>query len=138
MRAVALFDTSSRVQAATITALPTPLALSTTVSRYEPGHIVLSLSAPAPKGSALVVSENYYPGWHAAVDGRPVNVERADFVLMGIPLPEGAQQVELTFSSSSYERGKNITLAALLISVLLAGAGFALDRRRGGASRASA
>jgi hypothetical protein len=136
VRAVALFDTSSRVQAAVITALPAPLSIATTVSRYEPGHIALSLTAPAPKGSALVVSENYYPGWHATVDGKPVNVERADFVLMGIALPEGAKQVELRFTSGSYETGKTITLAALLIAVLLAAVGFTLDRPRGGASEA--
>jgi hypothetical protein len=135
VRSVALFDTSSRTEAATITALPAPLALATTVSRYEPGHIALSLSAPAPKGSALVVSENYYPGWRATVDGKAVNVERADFVLMGIPLPEGARQVELRFNSGTYETGKRITQSALLVALLCAVAGLALDRRRRGAAQ---
>ena len=138
VRAVALFDTSSKVSAATITALPDPLALTATVVKYEPGRIMLSLSAPAPMGSALVVSENYYPGWHATVDGKPVNVERADFVLMGIPLPEGARQVELTFSSNTYRTGKRITITALILALLLAGGGLALERRVGGEREARA
>ncbi|HLA89136.1 MAG TPA: YfhO family protein [Gemmatimonadaceae bacterium] len=123
VRSVALFDESSQVEAVRLTTLPSPLDLSVRTTSYEPGRIALALSAPAPRGSALVVSENYYPGWRASVDGKPVAVERADLVLMGIPLPEGARQVELVFSSESYRTGKVITLAALALSMLAVLAG---------------
>jgi hypothetical protein len=130
VRSVAIFDTASKVAAEQVTKLPEPLPITTTVTTYEPGHIALTLSAPAPKGSALVVSENYYPGWHATVDGKPATVDRADLVLMGVPLPEGAKQVELTFSSDTYARGKAITLAAIAIALLAMAAGAVLDRRQ--------
>jgi hypothetical protein len=84
---------------------------------------VLTLSDPAPKGSALVASENFYPGWRATVDGKPVTAERADLTLIGVPLPQGAKKVELEFSSDAYERGKAITLAAIALSILSALAG---------------
>jgi hypothetical protein len=102
------------------------------VNSYAPGHIALSLSEPAPKGSALVVSENFYPGWRAIVDGKPAAVERADLTLIGVPLPEGAKQVELNFSSDSYQRGKEITLAALAISLVAIIAGLFVPRLPGG------
>ena len=101
-----------------LTAVPPPLALTVTTTKYEPGRISLSLSAPAPAGSALVVSENFYPGWVATVDGKPADVERTNLVLIGVPLPEGAKSVELTFTSPTFERGKTITIAALLVSLL--------------------
>jgi hypothetical protein len=123
VHSVAIFDTASKVQAAKVTSLPAPLATTTHVDSYAPGHIVVALSDPAPKGSALVVSENYYPGWRATVDGKPATVERADLSLMGVPLPEGAKKIELTFSSDSYERGKAITLAAIAIAILATLAG---------------
>jgi hypothetical protein len=123
VRSVALFDTSSKVDGVQATSLPAPLAITTHVDKYEPGHIALTLSAPAPKGAALVVSENFYPGWRATVDGKPVNAERADYVLIGVPLPEGAKKVELTFASDTYARGKAITLVALAISVIAVVAG---------------
>lgn len=130
VRSVALFDAASSVEGVQLTALPASLALTTHTETYEPGHIVLTLSAPAPKGSALVVSENYYPGWRASVDGKPAVVERANLVLIGVPLPEGARRVELTFASDSYARGKTITLAALVLSVLLAIGGALAGLRR--------
>lgn len=131
VRAAAIFDTSSKISAAQIAKLPEPLAMTTTVTKYEPGHVTLTLSEPAPKGSALVVAENYYPGWKATVDGKPATVERADLVLMGVPLPEGAKTVELTFKSDTYETGKTVTLVALLLSVILAVGGAVLSSRTG-------
>jgi len=132
VRSVAIFDTSSKVPAAQVTALPAPLATTTHVDAYAPGHIVLTLSDPAPKGSALVVSENFYPGWRATVDGKPATAERADLSLIGIPLPEGAKKVELNFSSDSYKEGKTITLAALAISILAVLAGLFIPSFSGG------
>ena len=128
----AIFDTSSKVQAAQVTTLPAPLTTTTHVDSYAPGHIAMTLGAPAPKGSALVVSENYYPGWRATIDGKPATVERADLSLMGIPLPEGAKKVELEFSSDTYKEGKAITLAALLVAIaaVLAGAFVPVPKER--------
>jgi hypothetical protein len=126
---VAIFDTSSHVTGAKVSTLPAPLASTTHVDLYEPGHIKLTLSDPAPKGSALVVSENYYPGWHATVDGTPATAERADLTLIGIALPEGARKVELRFSSDTYKEGKAITLAAIALALLAALAGLFVPGR---------
>jgi hypothetical protein len=123
VRSVALFDASSRVAGVQAMSLPAPLAITTHVDTYEPGHIALTLSAPAPRGAALVVSENFYPGWKATVDGKPVEAERADLVLIGVPLPEGAKQVELTFASEAYAEGKAITIAAVALSLIAVIAG---------------
>jgi hypothetical protein len=128
VRSVALFDTSSNVDAVQLTTLPAPLAISVNVTKFEPGHFALTLSAPAPKGSALVASENFYPGWRATIDGNPAKVERADLVLMGVPLPQGARQVEFTFMSDTYARGKAITLIALAAAILAALLGAAMER----------
>jgi hypothetical protein len=128
----ALFDTSAKVQGQQIKTLPPPSGVAARTTRYEPGHIALELNRPAPSGAALVVSENYYPGWRARVDGKPATVDRADFVLMGVPLPAGARRVELDFDSAPYETGKTVTLLALAIALVAAAAGLLLDRRARG------
>ncbi|MDQ6633254.1 MAG: YfhO family protein, partial [Gemmatimonadota bacterium] len=128
-RRYALVDTSSRAPSQQISSPPVPLPIVATVGRYDPGHIQISLGAPAPSGSALMVSENYYPGWRATADGKPAEVTRADYSFMAVVLPAGARAVELTFRSASYETGRNITLAALLIAVLMALGGLIVDRR---------
>ncbi|MBW7934259.1 MAG: YfhO family protein [Gemmatimonadaceae bacterium] len=127
---VALVDTSATVQAGQITALPAPLAITTTTTGYRPGSFTVKLSAPAPAGSALVASENYYPGWTATVDGKKAELVRTNYVLMGVPLPAGATTVEFRFDNATYPKGRQITYAAVLLSLLLAGAGVFVDRRR--------
>jgi hypothetical protein len=131
IRRAALFDTSANVAVSQdLQTLPAPLGIVTTVSHYEPGRVQIDLSAPAPQGASLVVSENFYPGWTATVDGKPARMGRADYTLIGVELPQGARKVELNFTSESYERGKVITWIAIALGLLMLGAGFWRDRRR--------
>jgi hypothetical protein len=134
----ALFAPNAEVKAQQITSLPEPLTIETTTSGYKAGHFVIELSAPAPAGAALVVSENYYPGWSARADGNPVSVWRADMSLMGVELPTGARRLEFSFSSAPYATGKMITIAALLASLVAFGAGLLLNRRRASGGVAAA
>ena len=131
-RTVALFDTGARVTSQNITAIPPPSSITARVPRLDPGAIDVVLSAPAPAGAALVVSENYYPGWKATVDGRPVVVGRADFTLIGVPLPTGATKIELRFDSEPYRTGKMITLIAVALALAWAIGGFVVERRKAG------
>jgi Bacterial membrane protein YfhO len=91
--------------------------------RYEPGDLHFHLSAPAPPGTTLIVSENFYPGWHATADDTPVPVWRADYALIGIPLPAGTRTVELTFTSRTVKTGLLLSILAALSAIAwLAGA----------------
>ncbi len=63
LASVALVDSAATVQGVTDLSGPPPsLDLPVRVTKYEPGAIDLELAAAAPAGSALVVSENFYPG----------------------------------------------------------------------------
>jgi hypothetical protein len=130
-RTVAIFDSAAAVTPTpNLSAIPAPLPIKVSTKSYAPGKITLQLDAPAPAGSALLVSENYFPGWQATSGGRNLNVGRADFVITGVELPAGATEVQLNFKSAAYEKGKTITLIALALSFLLLIAGTVMDRRR--------
>lgn len=128
-RSVAIFDTSSKVTAERLTTAPPPLTIHAKTTHYAPGAIDIELDAPAPAKSALIVSENFYPGWTALVDGKPATVERADYVVMGVPLEAGSKKIELRFADLAYPKGKVVTFLAIGLAVLLAAGGFAADRR---------
>jgi uncharacterized membrane protein YfhO len=106
------------------------LSITAAVKSYQPGRVSIELDAPAPEGSALMVSENWYPGWRALVDGKPVTVGKAAVSLMGIPLPAGARAIEMSFENPAYETGKAVTWGAVALAVLLLGLGVVMDRRR--------
>jgi hypothetical protein len=131
VRRAALFDSSANVAVAqNVRTLPPPLAITTSVRHYEPGKVSIDLSAPAPQGASLVVSENYYPGWVATADGKPARIGRANYSLIGVELPTGARRIELNFTSPSYQRGKLITWIAIAVGLIMLGAGLWRDRRR--------
>jgi hypothetical protein len=130
IRSVALFDTAAAVQGVELASLPAPLAINATVARPGPGEINVALDQPAPEGSALVVSENYYPGWTATVDGQPAPIGRVDVTLIGVPLPAGAREVTLRFISEPYETGKTVTLIAVLVALVWVAGGVVVERRR--------
>jgi nitrate/nitrite transporter NarK len=58
-----------------------------------------------------------------------VAVERANFVISGVPLPAGAKLVHLTFDNDRNATGRLITLGALLAALGWAVAGLLADRR---------
>ena len=117
---VAVLDTNSRIAAQQIAAPPPPLTMPVHVTHYEPGVIQLQIDSAPPPGSALIVSENYFPGWTATVDGRHALTDRVDYNLTGVELPANAKHVSLRFDDPAYERGKVITLLALVASLILA------------------
>jgi len=113
----------------TVDAIPDPV----TTDMPREGLYRFTLAAPAPQDAFLSVSENWYPDWHATVDGKPAEVVRAQFSLMAVPVPAGARMVELAFNSAAYQRGKAVTLAMLgllTLLILMDGAG-RLRRPRG-------
>ena len=126
---VAILDTNATVPTIAVDAVPQTAGGSATVTRYEPGLVDLTLGQASAAGQALVVSENYFPGWTALVDGKPAPVVRADFNLMAVVLPAGATSVQLRFDDPAYEKGKTLTLVALGLAIVLWGVGFAVDRR---------
>ena len=130
LKRAALFDTSAQITAAqNVQSLPAALAVTSSVRKYEAGSVQIDLSAPAPKGSSLIVSENYYPGWIATADGKPARLGRADYSMIGVELPEGVRTIDLRFTSPAHERGKTITWLAIAIGFLMLGAGVWRDRR---------
>ena len=127
---VALVDSSWATTPAAITALPEAVGIAASVKAYDAGHIVLSLARGAPSGAALVVAENFFPGWHATVDGKAADVVRTDYNLLGIPLPTGAMNVTVDFADPAYGTGKAVSLAAGLLALLATAAGAVMERRR--------
>ena len=126
----ALFDTAATVKAVQLTSLPAPSPVKARTTRFDPGAIDVELDQPAAEGNALIVSENYYPGWTATVDGKPATIGRADMTLIGVELPAGAQKIELRFDSPPYESGKKVTLVAMLLAAAWWGAGIIFGKVR--------
>lgn len=83
--------------------------------RYGSNEIVLAVEMPAD--GWLVLSEVYYPGWQATVDGEKTEVLRADYAFRAVMLPPGKHVVRMTFTPRTWKVGlavSGITWAGLV------------------------
>jgi hypothetical protein len=90
--------------------------------------VTATVTAPAP--SVLVVSQYFYPGWQAQLDGRAVPVLQADGVLQGVAVPPGTHRIALRYSPRTYRVGRDVSLASLAVALGLLAAGVVTARRR--------
>jgi uncharacterized membrane protein YfhO len=60
-------------------------------TEFTPTRVSVSVRADAP--SFLMLTDAYYPGWTAAVNGTPTEVRRADVMFRAVPIPEGESEV---------------------------------------------
>jgi hypothetical protein len=92
------------------------------VTRYYPREIDARVESPG--NSLLVLSEVYYePGWKAWLDGAPVPIQRADYLLRAVKVPPGSHTLRMRFDEPSFLRGAILSLSAYsLIFLALIGA----------------
>jgi len=118
-RSIVLLAEDAPVEPPPIDTLPPPSAVGASVTDWAPGRMAITLETPLAEAGYLVVAENWYVGWRATVDGAPAPVLRANVAQMAVPLPAGAREIRLTFTSSSYERGRLITVLSLVAVMAL-------------------
>ena len=90
-----------------------------------PGKLVLDVSSD--KDGLLVVSQPFYPGWQAQVDGKRVPIHRVDFLLQGISVKAGSHRVELNYRMSLFPA---LVSLAVLGGAALAGLAARFRKRR--------
>ena len=117
-RALATLDPRRRVlvehpvsagSQAGITPAPFEAARVTETSR---DRTVVESNAKAP--GVLVVSQAFYPGWSAIVDGHDAELLRVDYALSGVVVAAGPHRVELRYASWPLRLGLVGTLLGLL------------------------
>lgn len=99
----------------------TPAALGR--ARWEPAALRVEVELAAP--AVLVVTDSYYPGWHATVDGRRVPLLRANGYQRAVAVPAGRHNVALEYRPASFATGAAVSVASLII----VGAALAAPRR---------
>ncbi len=97
---------------------------SVEVVRYVPQRIVLQTRNA--NAGLLVLSEIYYRGWEAWVDGKRLPIERVNYVLRGVVLAAGNHRVEFRYRAHSFRNGAGYSL----LGIALLGAGSWFSRRR--------
>ena len=74
----------------------------------------VAIRASSRGSGLLVLSDVHFPGWKATVDGRPVDIERVDYLLRGVPLRAGTHRVEFRYEPLGWRLGWILSLLAAI------------------------
>lgn len=86
---------------------------------YDSNHLEVRLKAEQP--GWFLLSDCYYPGWSASLDGADVPVRRADICFRAVEVPVGEHRLTMTYRPVALRWGLPIQCLALLA---LAGLGW--------------
>ena len=94
---------------------------------YEADRMTLDVDAAS--AGLLVLSEIYYPGWRATLNGKPAAIYKVDGALRGILVPPGTSRIALEYVPVTFYTGAVVSLLTFAV-VLTAWLLIWLQRRR--------
>ena len=107
---------------------PDAQAGSATLLSYAPERVEIATTSNAP--ALLVLSDAYYPGWQATVDGAPAPILPTNILFRGVEVPAGDHVVTFTFAPTSWRNGLLVGAAGLLLWLVVMATGVRLRRPR--------
>ena len=109
---------SPSIPAATDESIPPSTSESVSVLAYSPNEIILAADTERP--GYLVLSEVWFPGWLATVNGEFAPLWRANYTLRALAVPSGELDVRLWYAPESWRRGLFLFSVGILLLVGLA------------------
>jgi hypothetical protein len=103
------------------------------VGYYGPNRIVVYVETSAP--ALLVLSDTFYPGWRAAVDGNSVPIYQTNVAFRGILVPAGTHWVEMWFWPQRLWVGMGLASVAVVAGAVVTWVEGRARRQRGSAVR---
>lgn len=88
-------------------------------------HVIID--AESDGGAVLVLTDAYYPGWHASIDGAPAEIYPVYHAFRGVTIPEGSHRIEMKYDPMTFRIGIALSYATMLITTAI---GFAILRRK--------
>ncbi len=86
---------------------------SAQITAYAPETVAVQVDARG-EGVWLFLSDAWYPGWEADVDGQPVAIAQANGLFRAVPVPSGTHAVTFTYHSRPLAVGAIISGMCLL------------------------
>nr|MDO8134225.1 YfhO family protein [Candidatus Njordarchaeum guaymaensis] len=86
------------------------------IEKYTPSEVRIRVETDT--SSFLVLTDTFYPGWKAYVNGEPATVHRAYGVSRAVFVPAGSHRVLFRYEPESFDVGLALTCASSLVLVI--------------------
>ena len=98
-----------------------------TVALYQPERVRLAVDAPTD--GYVILTDSYYPGWQATIDGEPTTIVRANYLFRAVPVSVGSHEIEFVYRPQPFRVGAILSgLAIALVAALACSSSLALKR----------
>lgn len=84
---------------------------SAAILTYEPERVSIHTERDMP--GLLVLTDTYFPGWQADVDGNPADILRTNWTMRGVVVPAGAHTVTMTYTPKSVTYGAGLSMISI-------------------------
>jgi hypothetical protein len=113
------FDPTRQVLLPVMPALTYPLDRAGTaeVTSYSTNAITIKTTSGSP--AVLVVTDTYYPGWKATIDGAEAPILRANWTFRAIPILAGTHTVDMAYQPSSFAIGRVVSIASFIVLCII-------------------
>jgi len=88
------------------------------IERYGADRVTMSVESD--RGGYLVLTDAWFPGWTANIDGRETRVERANHAFRAVKLEPGRHAVEFRYAPMSVRLGLALSALAAVVTGVLA------------------
>lgn len=65
------------------------------------------------ESSMVVLSDTYFPGWHATIDGKPAEIHRVNCSMRGVLVSAGKHTIKMVYLPLSFQLGFGISIATI-------------------------
>jgi len=93
-------------------------ATDKTVNITDYGSQSVFMETKSEKPGILFLSDTYYPGWKAYIDGKEEEIYRANYFVRAVRIPRGKHTVKFIYDPFSFKIGSFITILAILGIIL--------------------
>lgn len=77
----------------------------------------IKLKAYLDGNGFLFISQNFYPGWLAKINGKETPIYRANYAFQAVPLGQGKNLIDLRFQPTSLKTGTAISVLSLIAAI---------------------
>lgn len=90
-----------------------------TIKVVDENVATLILDVQSENAGWLIVSDVWYPGWKASIDGKPIELYRANFIFRGIEIPHGKHRIEIWYAPISTTLGIYCSILGIFFLLLV-------------------
>lgn len=94
---------------------PTQSTGSASIVRYSAGRV--DVSTQSNGAMLLVLSDTFFPGWKATIDGKQSEIYRTNYTFRGVVIPKGKHSIVFSYMPLSFLLGFAVSVVASMYSL---------------------